>query len=89
MNYSNWTITGLQLRAGAAKGEIRPYGDFDFGMLNLTHNDGKVTLGTGTLDFGGGIEKYIGAMSSFLVEALLRLQSKARRIFFVDNQCGL
>jgi hypothetical protein len=68
VNYSNWTIAGLQLRVGAAKGKIKPYGVFDFGMFNLTYEDGEITLRTGTVDLGGGIEKSIGEKSSFLLD---------------------
>jgi hypothetical protein len=68
VNYTNWTITGLQLRAGAARGDVKPYGVFDFGMFNLTYTDGDVTLRTATLDLGGGIEKSIGGKSSILFD---------------------
>lgn len=68
VNYSNWTITGLQLRAGAANGQIKPYGVFDFGLFNLTYTNADVTFRTGTVDIGGGIEKPIGEKSSFLFD---------------------
>lgn len=68
VNYSNWTITGLQLRAGAANGQIKPYGVFDFGLFNLTYTNEDVTFRSGTLDLGGGIEKPIGEKSSFLLD---------------------
>jgi hypothetical protein len=72
VNYSNWTIAGLHLRAGAADGEIKPYGVFDFGILNLTYNDRKTTLRTGAVGLGCGIEKSIGKNSSFLFDVRLK-----------------
>lgn len=68
VNYSNWTIAGLQLRAGAKEGEIKPYGVFDFGLFNLTYSNEDLTFRTGTVDLGGGIEKSIGEKSSFLLD---------------------
>lgn len=68
VNYSNWTIAGLQLRAGAKEGEIKPYGVFDFGLFNLTYSNEDLTFRTGTVDLGGGIEKPIGEKSSFLLD---------------------
>lgn len=68
VNYSNWTIAGLQFRAGAKEGEIKPYGVFDLGLFNLTYNNEDLTFRTGTVDLGGGIEKPIGEKSSFLLD---------------------
>jgi hypothetical protein len=66
VNYSNWTITGLQLRASAVNGEIKPYGIFDFGMFNLSYSNEKVTFRTGTVGLGGGLEKSMGDKSFLL-----------------------
>lgn len=68
LDYSAWTILGLQLRAGPKTGTPRPYFVFDYGMFNMVIIDDDLNMRTANLDLGGGVEIPAGGRSSFLVD---------------------
>jgi len=68
MDFSDWTIVGLQLRASPQLSDVRPYFVFDYGIINMVVIDDKVNMRSATLDLGGGLEKQIKGSSAFLLD---------------------
>lgn len=68
MDFSDWTIVGLQLRASPQLSDVRPYFVFDYGIINMVVIDDKVNMRTASLDLGGGIEKQMGGSTAFLLD---------------------
>lgn len=63
VNFTNWTIGGLQLRLASRDDHSRPYGLFDFGVINFQYGDeikNKVTFRNASLGLGGGYEFGVG-----------------------------
>ena len=69
IDYTDWTILGLQLRAGPESGNAKPYFIFDYGMFNMVVIDDDLNMRTANLDLGAGVEIPAGGKSYFLVEA--------------------
>jgi hypothetical protein len=69
IEFSNWTIIGLQMKVRAPEGIIKPYGLFDFGLFNLQTNNDKVNMRTASLDLGAGIDKEMKSGNGLLFDA--------------------
>jgi hypothetical protein len=57
VDFTSWTIVGMQLRGGPQAGEVKPYFIFDYGLINLVAIGNIANMRTATFDLGGGIEK--------------------------------
>jgi hypothetical protein len=68
VDFSDWTILGLQLRAGPQRGKTKPYFVFDYGIINMVFMEDDVNMRSATLDLGGGLEINMQGSSSFLLD---------------------
>lgn len=57
IEFTNWTIIGLQTKVLVGDGGIRPYGLFDFGLFNFQTISEDVNMRNASLDLGLGIDK--------------------------------
>lgn len=69
IEFSNWTILGLQLKVIGGEGDLRPYGLFDFGLFNFQTIKEKVNMRTASLDLGGGVDKGLKNGNGLLIDA--------------------
>lgn len=68
IEFSNWTILGLQTKVLFREEGIRPYGLFDFGLFNFQTITDDVNMRTASLDLGLGIDKGLRNGNGFLFD---------------------
>lgn len=69
IDFSNWTILGLQLKVLGGEGDLKPYGLFDFGLFNFQTINNDVNMRTASLDLGGGVDKGLKNGNGLLIDA--------------------
>lgn len=72
IEFTNWTILGLQSKLLFGDGEIKPYGLFDFGLFNFQLISDDLNLRTASLDLGLGIDKALRSRNGFLLDVRWR-----------------
>lgn len=69
IEFSNWTIIGLQTKVLGGSRAIKPYGLFDFGLFNFQTINGDVNMRTASLDLGAGIDKEMNNGNGLIFDA--------------------